>query len=73
MQGTLKDKITNILAILTGIAGLVQALVIVWSQWIVTVPAKPTLTDWLTLVILVVSAVVAWATGKTGDLKAKKE
>lgn len=71
-KGTFKDILTNIFAFIAGALGLVQAIVIVWNQWLASVPVKPTLTDWVQLVILIVTTIVAWFTGKDANGKAKK-
>ena len=70
-KGTLKDIITNVIAFISGALGLVQAVIIVWNQWLQTASPKPTLTEWVQVIILEVTAVVAWYTGKDGNGKAK--
>ena len=71
-KGTFKDIITNIFAVFSGVAGLVQAISLVWAQWIANVSTKPTLFEWMQLVGLIVMTVVAYYTGKSGDGKAKE-
>lgn len=70
-KGTLKDIITNVIAFISGALGLVQAVIIVWNQWLQTASPKPTLTEWVQVIILEVTAVVAWYTGKDSNGKAK--
>lgn len=67
----LKDKITNVFAYITSLIGLVQAVNLVYMQWTATASAKPTLAEWVQLVILVSVAVVSFFTGKTSDGKSK--
>lgn len=70
-KGTLKDIITNIFAFIMGVFSLIQAISIVWNQWIATVGQEPTIIEWIQLIISVSIAVVAWFTGKDGRGKAK--
>jgi formate-dependent nitrite reductase membrane component NrfD len=71
-QGTLKDIITNVIAFIAGALSLVQAVIIIWQQWLETASPKPTLTEWIQLLILIITAVVAWYTGKDSNGKAKQ-
>lgn len=69
LKGTIKDIITNIFAVISGIASLVQAIALAWAQWSATVTSKPTTMEWMQLVSLIVMTVVAWLTGKDGQGK----
>jgi len=67
----LKDKITNVFAYIASLISLIQAINLVYIQWTATASAKPTLAEWIQLVILVSVAVVSYFTGKTSDGKSK--
>jgi phosphotransferase system glucose/maltose/N-acetylglucosamine-specific IIC component len=62
-SGTFKDVITNIISILTVIAGVI-GVVMEYS-------ATANLDNWLTYVIGLSVAIALYFTGKTGDGKAK--
>jgi len=61
-MGTFKDKLTNII-------GIIVALGTVIATALGSVPSDA---KWYVWVGAVVIAVIAWATGKDGSLKAKK-
>lgn len=72
-KGTFKDVVTNIFAFLGTVFAIIQAVQIVVMQWFSNIgDKKPTLADYITLVVLVVSSVVAFFTGKDSNGKAKK-
>ena len=72
-KGTFKEVVTNIFAFLIGIFTIVQAVQVVVMQWFASIgDRKPTLTDYLTLVIGLVTTIVAYFTGKDSNGKAKK-
>ena len=62
-KGTFKDVVTNILALLTVIAGVIKV--------IVDYSATASLDNWLTYVFGLVVVLVAYFTGKDSDGKAK--
>lgn len=62
MGGTLKDKITNIV-------GIIVVLGTIVTTALQSVPADA---QWYVWVGALVVALIAWATGKDGNLKAKK-
>jgi len=62
MAGTLKDKITNII-------GVIVALGTVVATALGSVPSD---SQWYVWTGAVVIAIIAWAMGKDGNLKAKK-
>lgn len=63
-KGTLKDIITNIVSLILAIASAVQV-------YLGTLGGGEI--NWFNLVITVAGAIVAWLTGKTGDLKPKTD
>ena len=72
-SGAFKDVITNIFAFLMGIFAIVQAIQVVVMQWFSQIgDRKPTLSDYIMLVISIITTVVAWYTGKNSNGKAKK-
>jgi hypothetical protein len=61
-NGTLKDILTNILSLVMGVIAAVQIyLGTLGDQQI----------NWITFIVTIVGAIVAWFTGKGGDGKAK--
>lgn len=72
-KGTFKDVVTNIFAFLMSVFAIIQAVQIVILQWFATVgDKKPTLTDYIALIVSLVTTIVAYFTGKDGNGKAKK-
>ena len=72
-KGTFKDVVTNIFALLMSIFTVVQAVQVVVLQWFASVgDRKPTFADYMTLVISLVTTIVAYFTGKDSNGKAKK-
>jgi Flp pilus assembly protein protease CpaA len=63
-KGTFKDIVTNIISILTVVAGVIGV--------VVEYSATATLDNWLTYVIGLAVAIALYFTGKSGDGKAKK-
>ena len=61
-KGTLKDILTNIVSLLLGILAAVQVYLGTLGEQDI---------NWITFIVTVVSAVIAWFTGKGGDGKAK--
>ena len=62
-SGTFKDIITNIVSIVTVIAGVIKV--------IIDYSANANLDNWLTYVVGLAVAIALYFTGKTGDGKAK--
>ncbi len=62
-KGTFKDIITNIISIITVIAGIIQV--------IIDYSANANLDNWLTYIVGLAVAIALYFTGKTGDGKAK--
>ncbi len=60
--GTLKDILTNVLSLVMGIIAAVQV-------YLGTLGGEDI--NWITFIVTVVSAVIAWFTGKDGRGKAK--
>lgn len=72
-SGTFKDVVTNIFAFLMGVFAVIQAVQVVVMQWFSQIgDRKPTLTDYIMLVVSIVTTVIAWYTGKGSNGKAKK-
>lgn len=71
-KGTFKDVVTNIFAFITGFISVILLIINVWNQWLATASPKPTLIEWIQLVILIVTTLVAYFTGKDSDGKPKK-
>ena len=63
--GTFKDVVTNIISVLTVVAGLVGV--------IVTYTSTANLDNWLTYVIGLAVAIALWFTGKDGEGKPKNK
>lgn len=61
-QGTLKDILTNILSIVMGVLSAVQIYLGTLGEQEI---------NWVTFIVTIVSAVIAWFTGKDGRGKAK--
>lgn len=61
--GTLKDKITNVLALIMAVLSAVQI-------YFGTLGDNPI--NWYTLALTVLGAIVAWFTGKDSNGKTKK-
>lgn len=61
-SGTLKDKITNIIALIMLVGGAVKAYLETLNGGEI---------NWLQLILVVGGALVAYFTGKSGDGKAK--
>lgn len=70
-KGTLKDIITNIFSFIMGVFSLIQAINIVWNQWVASASTDPTLIEWIQLIISISIAFVAWFTGKDSRGKPK--
>ena len=62
--GTLKDILTNVLSLIMGVIASVQIYLGTIGEGEI---------NWITLIVTVVGAIVAWFTGKGGDGKAKKD
>lgn len=61
-MGTFKDKLTNIIAVIVVIAGAVNAYLQTLTGDI----------NWFQLIAAVLTAIIAWYTGKDSNGKAKK-
>ena len=61
-KGTLKDILTNVLSLLMGIIAALQLYLGTIGEGEI---------NWVTFIVTIVSAVIAWFTGKGGDGKAK--
>ena len=66
-MGTKKDKWTNVIAAIVGIAGLVQAIGQAVNGHLESVNDV----NWPTLVLVVGTVVIAWFTGKDSNGKPK--
>ena len=64
LKGTLKDILTNILSLLMGVIAAIQIYLGTLGEQNI---------NWVTLIVTVVGAIVAWFTGKGGDGKAKTD
>jgi Mg2+ and Co2+ transporter CorA len=63
----LKDKVTNIVAILATVGAVINVITGLWGQYVAANPG--TVINWPNLLIAVAIAVVAWFTGKGSDGK----
>jgi len=71
-KGTFKDIVTNIFAFISTVFAIIQAVQIVVMQWFANVgDRKPTLAEYITLVVLIVSSLTAYFTGKDANGKSK--
>lgn len=61
-KGTLKDILTNVISLLMGVLAAVQV-------YLGTIGGDEI--NWVTFIVTIVSAVIAWFTGKDGRGKAK--
>ena len=61
-KGTLKDILTNILSLMMGVIAALQLYLGTIGEGEI---------NWVTFIVTIVSAVIAWFTGKGGDGKAK--
>ncbi len=66
----LKDKITNVVAILSIIGAVIAAIQGVWTQYTAANPGAAV--NWQALLILLGMAVIGWFTGKGADGKSVK-
>jgi len=68
----IKNTWTNILAWVTAILGAADAVRLVIAQWLSGLStAKPTFSDWIQLVILIATTVIARFTGRNADGSSK--
>lgn len=66
---SLKDRITNIVAFISGAMALVQLITEAWTKWLTTAPPDPKGFDWVQLAILIGITVVGYFTGKPVEKK----
>jgi uncharacterized membrane protein YqhA len=63
----LKDKITNIIAVVSSIVALIQVVMGAWNSYIASNPDPTQAINWGTVIIAVAIAVIGWFTGKNAD------
>lgn len=66
---SLKDKISNWLAVVAFAVGGVQVVLQVWNDYIAANPDPTVAINWPILVSSLIVGLISWMTGKTGTLK----
>lgn len=66
---TLKDKISNIMAIVAFVYGLLEVAMKVWNDYLAANPDPTAAINWPMVLGALVVAVIGYLTGKSGNLK----
>lgn len=66
---SLKDKISNIMAVVAFAYGLIEVVLKAWNDYIAANPDPTVAINWPTVIGALIIGVLGYVTGKTGTLK----